>query len=254
MKTKQILIRSLYGRLLVPVPPQGGLPRQTANLRWCPAVGPPDGVIESANAAKTCRKSDLRHRQHSLINQFLGELKTACLRYRARRGSQISQEQTPQVTRADSQPLGQKFHPTLFQARFADQPQSAGNRIGSSGGSRGSRRTFRPATQTRAETGFGGRRGSKVVANIFFLRGARRADRAAVNSSAENRDIKPAVEARIARESGPRTHLPIQIHCRQIHHIAPSRAGLDVFGPAIHVASGNVQHSSQDGFMFSACD
>ena len=124
----------------------------------------------------------------------------------------MAHEQPPQMSRAHSQPVCQQLHAAIFEPAFPDQSQRARNRVGSSLPAGSSRTSLRPAAQTRPESRFrrGGR--SRKVAAILLLRRWCRTNRTAIHAAPQHSDVELAIEARIARQSRPRTHLPIQHH------------------------------------------
>ena len=123
-----------------------GLPRQTTDLRGRSMVDLADAGVEATDAAESGGEGDLGHGQSGLIDELLGEVKAASLRDGNRSGAEMTQEEAAQVTRANSQALGQDFDATIFKAAFADQTQGSRDRIRSTQPRGRSRRTLRATT------------------------------------------------------------------------------------------------------------
>jgi len=138
----------------------------------------------------------------------------ARLGHRAWRRAQMLKKQTAKMARAHPDTLCERFHSALVQPTLTDQAQGAGNGIWSSQPSRGAGRTFRPTTQTRAKARLGCCCGGRKVANVLLLRVRCRANRPAIDSAGKHADKELTVEARVARQPGSRTDLPIQFHIR----------------------------------------
>ena len=76
----------------------------------------------------------------------------------------------------------------------------------------------RAGTQTRTETRFRRCSSASKITNIALFGRACTADRATVNSRAENTDKELAVEPGVSRQSCSRTNSPIEVHivCRRM--------------------------------------
>src|SRR4051812_8835708 len=116
------------------------------------------------------------------------------------------------MPRTYAQSLREAFHPAVFQATLPDQAQSSRDRVRSSEPGRGSRRTFRPATQTRTEPRFRRGGGSWKVMDVLFFHRRYGANWTAIDSGAAHTYEELAVEARIARQPRSRAYLPVQRH------------------------------------------
>jgi len=199
MQPKQILMACLSPRLM----------RQAADLCRRSVIDLENPGIEAANRAESRSNSNLLHGQGRLVDQFLGKVQAARLGDRDRSRAEMAHEQPPQMARANSQSFRKGLDTAIFEAAFPDQTQRPRNRVGSSLPARSSRTTFRPAAQTRAESRFRrGRRRGKVAA-ILLLRRGRGTDRTTIHAAPQHSDVELAIEARIARQPRPGTHLQI---------------------------------------------
>jgi len=226
----------LLNRLLV---------RQAPDLRRRSVVRLADDRVEPAHASETWCECNVSHWQPGFVDQFLGEVQTTSLRYRAWRRTQVPDKQPSKMTRPYSQSLREAFHSALFQGAFPDQAKSSRNRARSSEPGWSPRRTFRAATQTRAEPGFsrGGR--SWKVADILFFHCWHRANWTAIDPCAAHTYEELAVEARIARQPRSWTYLPVQCHyfaTLEINSDRPPR-------PSLHYSRG-----CRSGWTFSDLD
>ncbi len=116
-------------------------------------------------------------------------------------------------------------------------------------------RAFWTATQTGTKTGFRGCGGRREITDILLFRGRGGTNRPAIDTATHDADEKLPVKARIARQPGSRTNLPIEIHGDLII-AAPGGGGddMDVFGPCsgtmfrlARATSANVQQFSCRG-------
>src|SRR5882757_6510203 len=99
-----------------------------------------------------------------------------------------------------------------------DQGERAGHRIGGAAPEREIRRGFRPAPQTRAKTGLLGCRGGGIERYILEFRGARRANRPAVDAGGFDAHEQPTVEAGIAGRNRAVAGGAVHIHHESIIH------------------------------------
>ena len=186
-----------------------------AQFRGRPAEELQENFVESANAAETGRERDFRHRHRGLMDQLFGEQHAPRLRHRHRRCAKMLHEESPQMTFADSQPLGERFHAAVFaiQCTVGNQCQSARNRVRRAAPRRHFRRGLRPAAQTRAVPVLlrGGGRPEKTA--VLKLRGPRRTNRAAIHARRRHPDEYQSIETRIPAAQRAITDLPI----RQFH-------------------------------------
>src|ERR1700690_709722 len=189
-----------------------GLVREASYLSRRAMVDLADAGVESAYATETRSEGNLTHRETGLVDELLRKVQTARLSYGQRCRAQVLKEQAAKMARADAQAFGKNFYTTVFQAAFADQPQSSRNGVWSSQPRRSSRRALRPATQAGTKASVRGGSGSQKVTAVFLFCRTGGADRAAIDAAGAHADKELAVKARIARQPGPRTHLPIQIH------------------------------------------
>src|SRR5580704_8310210 len=206
------------------------LPGQTPNLSRSSMVDLADSGVESSNAAKTGSEGNLTHGQIRLVEKLLCEVHLARPCHRTRRSSQVLEKQAAKMTRANSKAFRERFYSAIVQATLTNQPQRPRNGIWSPHPSRSPGRTFRPATQTGPEARRGrGGRGWKIT-NIFFFRRRCGTNGAAINSAGEDTNKEFAVEARIARQPGSRTNLPIQFHFLSSDDSPEPGEDMDVFG------------------------
>src|ERR1700691_5634386 len=158
------------------------------------------------------------------------------------------------MTRPNPEARRENLH-AIFKSTFADQPQGPGNCVGGSHPCRSSGRAFRTAAKAGSKTCFrGGCRGCKVE-DVFFFGGRRRTNRTAIDSAkgtgdrAHHADEEFAIKARIARQTGSRTDLPIEIHCVNIIAVPTSRYGRFRTRFENRAASANVQQLSSRGLI-----
>src|SRR5579872_2382959 len=122
------------------------------------------------------------------------------------------QEKAPQVASAHSQTRCQKLNSSLFESVLVDQTQSPRNRVRASHPRRSAGRTLGPTAQTRTKTCFSGSCSGRKITDVLFLGRWRGTNGSAINATSDHANKKLAVEARIARQPGPRTSLPIECH------------------------------------------
>ena len=91
-------------------------------------------------------------------------MQPARLRHRDRRRSDVLQEQSMEVARADSDSRRQRFHRRLVQRRLPGSVERAPDDCGRAEPGRRPRRRLRAAAQAGAKAGFGrGRRGREIA-------------------------------------------------------------------------------------------
>src|SRR5512146_815041 len=127
------------------------------------------------------------------------------------------------MARTNAEAFGQTIYAAVFDGALTDESQCAGNRAGGSEPCRGSGRGFGTATQAGAEACFGGRSRSRKIANILLESGAGGTDRPAVHSAGEDSNEEASIESRVARDSGLRADLAVQVHEPPIQHNRISR-------------------------------
>ncbi len=180
-----------------------------------------EGLVEAPHAAEARRHRDLRHRQPGLLDQLLGEQHAAGLGDRDRRGAEVLAEQPPQLPLADAQPVGQAVDVRLVERAGLDQAERAGDRVRGAAPGGEVRRGLRPAAQAGAEAGALCRRGGRVEAHVLALRGARRADRPAVDAGGLHPHEQPAVEAGVAGGKRAVAGVVVHIHAPKMGRPAP---------------------------------
>ena len=129
-------------------------------------------LVESPQATESSRHRDFRHRHLGFVDELLCEKHSPSLRDRNRRSPKMLQEQPPQLTLAQSQPVSQLLN-TVFSAikrTFRNQRQRARNRIRSPTPRSHVRRRLRAATKARTKPGVLRRRGrTEVICNSQTL-------------------------------------------------------------------------------------
>jgi hypothetical protein len=105
------------------------LVREMAKLRWRSVIGLVYCGVESAYATESRSLGHVAHRQAGFVDQLLRKLQAPGVGDGAGRCSQVLQEQSPEMARANSQTFRQKFHSTVLQTAFTDQSQSTRNSV-----------------------------------------------------------------------------------------------------------------------------
>ncbi len=158
--------------------------------------------VEAADAAEAGCHRDLGHRKVGFIDQLFREVNATGLRDGYWSRAQISQEQAPQMPRADSQSVRKIVDAAVVERAFADEFQGSRNGRGCAEPGWGSGRSFGSAAQAGAESGFCGSGGGRVVSNVFDFGRGGGADGSAVDSRRGDADEEAAVEAGIASQAG----------------------------------------------------
>ncbi len=169
-------------------------------------------VVELAHRAEAGGEGHLGQRQTGLVDQPPCEVGPARARHRQRRGSDVLQEQPPQVAVAQPQPRGQRVDTLLVEQALVDQPQRALDARGRAGPGRRAWRGLRPAAPAGPVAGLLGRGGVAVERDVLAPRSRGRADRAAVDAGGAHGHEEAPVEARVARSQGPVATLVVQPH------------------------------------------
>src|SRR5690242_2073457 len=124
-----------------------------------------------------------------------------------------------QMTRANSEALGQVLNPAVLQVTFSNQPQRSRHCSWCSRPCRCSRRALRAATEARAKA----RRGSGCcgfkITNILVGDCRNRAAWATINLCAEDTYEELPVEPRISSKSCPPPCAPLRISHLERHNI-----------------------------------
>src|SRR5712671_206748 len=121
-------------------------------------------------------------------------------------------EQPPQLARADAEPIRKAFDIDRIEAAGLDQGERARHRVGGAAPEREIGRRLRPAAQAWAKTGLLGRSGGRIERYILELRGARRANRPAVDAGGFDTHKQPAVETGIAGRNRAVAGVAVHIH------------------------------------------
>src|SRR5215471_3314599 len=99
------------------------VPCQTADLCGCPMIEIADARIETANRAESRGEGNLAHWQAGFVDEFLGKVQAASLRYRYRSRSQVAQEQASKMPRSYSQSFRKCLDSAASQSTFCNQTQ-----------------------------------------------------------------------------------------------------------------------------------
>ncbi len=186
------------------------------------------GFVEPADAVETRRQRDLGHRQRRLVDQLLGQQNPSRLRHRDRRRPDMLAKQPPQLARADAQPICKPLDIGLIEAASLDQSERARHGVGGTAPERKIGRRFRPAAQTWAKARLLRRRRRGIERYVLEFRGARRANRPAVDAGGFDTHEQPAVEAGIAGRNRAVAGGAVHIHHENHHSL--EQACLAVFG------------------------
>jgi hypothetical protein len=94
------------------------LSRESTQLGWRPSVGASNLTVEAADAPEARGKGDLIDRKPRFVEQLLREVHATRERDVERRGAQVPQEESPQMSGGDAQPLGQLFNAGDFSVPY----------------------------------------------------------------------------------------------------------------------------------------
>ena len=143
-------------------------------------------------------------------------MRAACLGDGHWRRAEVRDKEIPQMPGANSKPLRKGLNTIFIKCAFPDQSQCSRNRRRRSGPSRRSRRSLRPAAQTRPVSGLSSGSRGGIIVDVLFFRGRGRADRTAVDGSRLDGNEEPPVEARIASLAGSLAGFAIELHTSTI--------------------------------------
>jgi hypothetical protein len=126
------------------------------------------------------------------------------------RSAQAFHEQAPQLTRTDAHASRKLIDGMILQQSAFNELQRTRDDMIATLPRVIAWCEFGAATQTRAKTGCFGRRGSGEKADVFGLRGGRRANRPTINTGAAHGDKEQTVKARIAAQTRPFARLLVE--------------------------------------------
>src|SRR3974390_2054001 len=123
------------------------LSSETADVRRRAVIDGKNAGVEASHRSESSGLRNLVHRQSRFVDQFFGKMQAPRLGHCDGRRPEMTDEEPAKMARPYSETLGQIFNPAILEAAFADQAQSARNRIGRSlpGGCSGA--TFRPTAE-----------------------------------------------------------------------------------------------------------
>src|SRR5258707_8835666 len=91
-----------------------------------------DRGIESPYATEPRSQGDFIHWESGLVNELFGKVQTPGVTYSTGRCSQVAQEQTAKMARANSQALCETFDSPVVECALINEPQCARNCVRSS--------------------------------------------------------------------------------------------------------------------------
>ena len=175
-------------------------------------VGAAHGVVEAAKAGETRGERHLGHRERRLVDHLLGEEDAPRPRDRKRRYADVPVEQAPEMTATDPETPGQLLDAGAVERPVGDQGEGARYRARRAAPGGKFRRDLGPAAQTRPEPGRVRRRRAGQEQAVLDLRRARRANRPAVDTGAQDGGEEPSVEAGVAHQQRAVAGVTIEIH------------------------------------------
>ncbi len=195
-----------------------------AQLRRGAAGGLQDGGVELPDAGEAAGERDVGDRQAGLGQQPPRRLQPDRPGQGQRPGAQLGHEQPVQVPLRDGEPRGQPADAMLVHVARGDQPHRPGGQVGAGVPLRRPRAGLGAAAAAGPEPGRLGRPGMREEPHVRPGRGARRADRPAVDPGAGHRGEEPPVEPRVTGQHRPVAGVEVQRHAL-IQPQAAARAG-----------------------------
>jgi len=166
--------------------------------------------VEPSQALKAARIRDLRHRQPRVGQQVLREQQAVRLRKLDRRYAELSLERSPKLPARDAELARQCIHALAVERASGDACRGRLSESRNGVDSRESRRELRAAAQARSISG--ALRGGRIreEATVSTKRGARGADRPAVDPRRRDPDEEHAVESGVPRLECARAAVPVE--------------------------------------------
>ncbi len=138
------------------------------------------------------------------------------MRHRERRRANVLRKKPSQMTTGHAESICQVLDPAIVQCAVGNQSQSTPYRCGGTAPGRGSRCTFRTASQAWAKPCLARCRGARVKLDVFALRRDCRTNRAAIDTGGDDPDVELTVKPGVSGQPGAFVNFVLLLHAASI--------------------------------------